>query len=151
MRCSTEEEHTITGAHTCTDVQQRHTCTDVQQRHTCYLTRHRCTTRYASLKVCQSYHPNTYLMVINKYNAIQLNCYFVSQIFNCCQFIGLYQHCPHPPLSPSTEALYGDEAHTEYEEVEDIDDLFRMQCKQIFIGMVTMQYQAKIDMVSTSP
>lgn len=47
----------------------------------------------------------------------------------------------------NTEALFGDEEHTEYEEIDDIDDAFRMQCKQIFIGMVTMQYQAKTDMV----
>ncbi|XP_047738197.1 transmembrane protein 94 [Hyalella azteca] len=57
----------------------------------------------------------------------------------------LYTRSPTP--YNSTEALFGDEAHTEYEEVNDVDDLFHMQCKQIFIGMVTMQYQAKIDMV----
>lgn len=48
------------------------------------------------------------------------------------------------------EALFGDEEHTEYEEIDDIDDAFRMQCKQIFIGMVTMQYQAKTEMVSSA-
>ena len=50
-------------------------------------------------------------------------------------------------LLVSVEALFGDEGHTEYEEIDDIDDAFRMQCKQIFIGMVTMQYQAKTNMV----
>ena len=44
--------------------------------------------------------------------------------------------------------MFGDDDHTEYEEINDIEDCFRMQCKQIFIGMVTMQYQAKTDMVS---
>ena len=57
----------------------------------------------------------------------------------------LYTRSPTP--HNSTEALFGDEAHTEYEQVDDIDDIFRLQCKQIFIGMVTMQYQAKPDMV----
>ncbi|XP_042882289.1 transmembrane protein 94-like isoform X5 [Penaeus japonicus] len=65
-----------------------------------------------------------------------------------------YEHISHMADSPLTntdthaeEALFGDEEHTEYEEIDDIDDAFRMQCKQIFIGMVTMQYQAKTDMV----
>lgn len=53
-------------------------------------------------------------------------------------------------IAAFSEALYGDEEHTEYEEIDDIDDAFRMQCKQIFIGMVTMQYQAKTDMVSNT-
>ncbi|XP_050731549.1 transmembrane protein 94-like isoform X3 [Eriocheir sinensis] len=59
----------------------------------------------------------------------------------------LYSAARTPTPHISTEALFGDHHHTEYEEVEDIDDAFRMQCKQIFIGMVTMQYQAKTDMV----
>ncbi|XP_071522630.1 transmembrane protein 94 isoform X2 [Panulirus ornatus] len=59
----------------------------------------------------------------------------------------LYNAARTPTPHISTEALYGDEEHTEYEEIDDIDDAFRMQCKQIFIGMVTMQYQAKTDMV----
>ncbi|XP_057323877.1 transmembrane protein 94 isoform X3 [Microplitis mediator] len=33
------------------------------------------------------------------------------------------------------------------EEINDIDSCFEMQCNQIFIGMVTMQYQAQADMV----
>lgn len=60
----------------------------------------------------------------------------------------LYRAARTPTPHISTEALFGDEEHTEYEEVENIDDCFHMQCKQIFIGMVTMQYQAKSDMVS---
>ncbi|KAK3883546.1 hypothetical protein Pcinc_012149 [Petrolisthes cinctipes] len=59
----------------------------------------------------------------------------------------LYNAARTPTPHISTEALFGDEEHTEYEEIDDIDDAFRMQCKQIFIGMVTMQYQAKTDMV----
>lgn len=31
-----------------------------------------------------------------------------------------------------------------------VDECFEMQCNQIFVGMVTMQYQAQIDMVSVS-
>lgn len=31
--------------------------------------------------------------------------------------------------------------------VSDIDSCFEIQCNQVFIGMVTMQYQAQIDMV----
>ncbi|XP_044574421.1 transmembrane protein 94 isoform X2 [Cotesia glomerata] len=33
------------------------------------------------------------------------------------------------------------------EEINDVDSCFEMQCNQIFIGMVTMQYQAQADMV----
>ncbi|CAL4159798.1 unnamed protein product, partial [Meganyctiphanes norvegica] len=60
----------------------------------------------------------------------------------------LYQAARTPTPHISTEALFGDEDHTEYEEVENVDDCFHMQCKQIFNGIVTMQYQAKSDMVS---
>ncbi|KAK8379307.1 hypothetical protein O3P69_019293 [Scylla paramamosain] len=59
----------------------------------------------------------------------------------------LYMATRTPTPHISTEALFGDHHHTEYEEVDDVEDAFRMQCKQIFIGMVTMQYQAKTDMV----
>ncbi|XP_066939124.1 transmembrane protein 94 isoform X23 [Macrobrachium rosenbergii] len=59
----------------------------------------------------------------------------------------IYNAARTPTPHISTEALFGDEGHTEYEEIDDIDDAFRMQCKQIFIGMVTMQYQAKTNMV----
>ncbi|KAK7076247.1 hypothetical protein SK128_018931 [Halocaridina rubra] len=59
----------------------------------------------------------------------------------------IYHAARTPTPHISTEALFGDEGHTEYEEIDDIDDAFRMQCKQIFIGMVTMQYQAKTNMV----
>lgn len=34
-------------------------------------------------------------------------------------------------------------------EVSDIESCFEMQCNQIFLGMVTMQYQAQIEMVNT--
>lgn len=33
------------------------------------------------------------------------------------------------------------------DEVADIEGCFELQCNQIFIGMVTMQYQAQIDIV----
>lgn len=33
------------------------------------------------------------------------------------------------------------------EEINDIEGCFEMQCNQIFLGMVTMQYQAQIEMV----
>lgn len=29
-----------------------------------------------------------------------------------------------------------------------VEDCFELQCNQVFVGMVTMQYQAQIDMVS---
>ncbi|KAL7641431.1 UNVERIFIED_CONTAM: hypothetical protein RMT77_008571 [Armadillidium vulgare] len=59
----------------------------------------------------------------------------------------LYHAARTPTPHISTEALFGDNEHTEVEEIVDIEDSFRMQCKQIFIGMVTMQYQAKSDVV----
>jgi len=31
--------------------------------------------------------------------------------------------------------------------VSDVEGCFELQCNQVFIGMVTMQYQAQIDMV----
>lgn len=31
--------------------------------------------------------------------------------------------------------------------VNDVDSCFDIQCNQVFIGMVTMQYQAQTDMV----
>lgn len=33
------------------------------------------------------------------------------------------------------------------DDVTDVDGCFELQCNQVFIGMVTMQYQAQIDMV----
>ncbi|KAJ9576719.1 hypothetical protein L9F63_025387 [Diploptera punctata] len=44
----------------------------------------------------------------------------------------------------STDSLLN-EAHEE--EVNDVEGCFELQCNQVFIGMVTMQYQAQIDMV----
>ncbi|XP_073997846.1 transmembrane protein 94-like protein l(2)k05819 isoform X2 [Rhodnius prolixus] len=48
-------------------------------------------------------------------------------------------------LHQSTDSLFGMEG-TEGE-VSDIESCFEMQCNQIFLGMVTMQYQAQIEMV----
>jgi len=33
------------------------------------------------------------------------------------------------------------------DDVNDIESCFEVQCNQVFIGMVTMQYQAQTDMV----
>ncbi|PSN29814.1 hypothetical protein C0J52_24796, partial [Blattella germanica] len=44
----------------------------------------------------------------------------------------------------STDSLLN-EAHEE--DVNDVEGCFELQCNQVFIGMVTMQYQAQIDMV----
>lgn len=44
-----------------------------------------------------------------------------------------------------TDSLLGNEVHEE--DVNDVEGCFEMQCNQVFIGMVTMQYQAQIDMV----
>ena len=32
-------------------------------------------------------------------------------------------------------------------EVTSVEECFEVQCNQVFVGMVTMQYQAQIDMV----
>ncbi|XP_071444767.1 transmembrane protein 94 isoform X3 [Hetaerina americana] len=45
----------------------------------------------------------------------------------------------------STDSLLGIDGREE--KVRDIEGCFDLQCNQIFIGMVTMQYQAQIDMV----
>ncbi|PNF21037.1 hypothetical protein B7P43_G08399 [Cryptotermes secundus] len=45
----------------------------------------------------------------------------------------------------STDSLLGSETHEE--DVSDVEGCFELQCNQVFIGMVTMQYQAQIDMV----
>ncbi|XP_063240300.1 transmembrane protein 94 isoform X2 [Bacillus rossius redtenbacheri] len=45
----------------------------------------------------------------------------------------------------STDSLLGGDAREE--DVGDVDGCFELQCNQVFIGMVTMQYQAQIDMV----
>lgn len=34
------------------------------------------------------------------------------------------------------------------EDAKDIESCFELQCNQVFIGMVTMQYQAQADMVT---
>lgn len=33
------------------------------------------------------------------------------------------------------------------DDVNDVESCFELQCNQVFIGMVTMQYQAQTDMV----
>ena len=43
------------------------------------------------------------------------------------------------------DSLLANEAHEE--DVSDVEGCFELQCNQVFIGMVTMQYQAQIDMV----
>ncbi|XP_067006534.2 endoplasmic reticulum magnesium-transporting P-type ATPase [Anabrus simplex] len=45
----------------------------------------------------------------------------------------------------STDSLLGSDVREE--DVGDIEGCFELQCNQVFIGMVTMQYQAQIDMV----
>ncbi|XP_069685217.1 transmembrane protein 94 isoform X2 [Periplaneta americana] len=45
----------------------------------------------------------------------------------------------------STDSLLGNDVHEDY--VNDVEGCFELQCNQVFIGMVTMQYQAQIDMV----
>ncbi|XP_049853191.1 transmembrane protein 94 isoform X3 [Schistocerca gregaria] len=45
----------------------------------------------------------------------------------------------------STDSLLGNEGHED--DVDDVEGCFELQCNQVFIGMVTMQYQAQIDMV----
>lgn len=52
-----------------------------------------------------------------------------------------------PPLvhSLSTDSLLFSE--NKEEDIEDEDGCFEMQCHQVFIGMVTMQYQAQLDIV----
>lgn len=34
-----------------------------------------------------------------------------------------------------------------YLDISDAESCFEIQCNQVFIGMVTMQYQAQLDMV----
>ncbi|XP_026281983.1 transmembrane protein 94 isoform X2 [Frankliniella occidentalis] len=45
----------------------------------------------------------------------------------------------------STDSLFGYE--TKETEVTSVEECFELQCNQVFVGMVTMQYQAQIDMV----
>ncbi|KAL1116220.1 hypothetical protein AAG570_005715 [Ranatra chinensis] len=52
---------------------------------------------------------------------------------------------PHPNLSQSIDSLFSGDVFEE--EVSDIEGCFETQCNQIFLGMVTMQYQAQIEMV----
>lgn len=47
-------------------------------------------------------------------------------------------------LHQSTDSLLNEEVA---EEINDIEECFEMQCNQVFLGMVTMQYQAQIEMV----
>lgn len=49
--------------------------------------------------------------------------------------------------SISSDSLLFSENNKE-EDICDVDGCFEMQCHQVFIGMVTMQYQAQTDMVS---
>lgn len=46
----------------------------------------------------------------------------------------------------SDSLLFSD--NNKEEDICDVDGCFEMQCHQVFIGMVTMQYQAQTDMVS---
>uniref|UniRef100_A0A146M4X0 Uncharacterized protein KIAA0195 n=2 Tax=Lygus hesperus TaxID=30085 RepID=A0A146M4X0_LYGHE len=48
-------------------------------------------------------------------------------------------------LHQSTDSLYGSEGVDG--EIKDIEGCFEIQCNQIFLGMVTMQYQAQIEVV----
>ncbi|XP_061377104.1 transmembrane protein 94 isoform X2 [Danaus plexippus] len=62
----------------------------------------------------------------------------------------LYAHCQLWPDAPalhfhSTDSLLFNEVTDD--DVDDADGYFDMQCNQVFIGMVTMQYQAQSDMV----
>ncbi|XP_044020998.1 transmembrane protein 94 isoform X3 [Aphidius gifuensis] len=58
-------------------------------------------------------------------------------------------------LDPRARSLFGQFHSTDSllcnenkdDEVNDVDSCFELQCNQIFIGMVTMQYQAQADMV----
>lgn len=45
----------------------------------------------------------------------------------------------------STDSLFGYD--NKDAEVTSVEDCFELQCNQVFVGMVTMQYQAQIDMV----
>ncbi|XP_013405045.1 transmembrane protein 94-like, partial [Lingula anatina] len=47
-------------------------------------------------------------------------------------------------LSISVDSLYSESSSAS---IKDAVDLFKAQCNQIFIGMVTMQYQARLDVV----
>lgn len=58
---------------------------------------------------------------------------------SCCEFDGHMTH------SLSTDSLLFTDSKEE--PVSDVDGCFEMQCHQIFIGMVTMQYQAQTDIV----
>lgn len=54
-------------------------------------------------------------------------------------------HLPSLVHSLSTDSLLFSE--NKEEDIEDEDGCFEMQCHQVFIGMVTMQYQAQLDIV----
>lgn len=68
-------------------------------------------------------------------------CTFDGTQSNCEPTAGELKH------SISSDSLLFSENNKE-EDVCDVDGCFEMQCHQIFIGMVTMQYQAQTDMVS---
>lgn len=48
-------------------------------------------------------------------------------------------------IQTSTDSLLCNE--NKDDNVSDVDSCFEIQCNQVFIGMVTMQYQAQTDMV----
>uniref|UniRef100_A0A8D8XWJ3 Transmembrane protein 94 n=1 Tax=Cacopsylla melanoneura TaxID=428564 RepID=A0A8D8XWJ3_9HEMI len=57
----------------------------------------------------------------------------------------LYEYCQSPELlssSQSTDNIFGKE-----KELTDVGECFQEECNQVFIGMVTMQYQTIYDMV----
>lgn len=67
-----------------------------------------------------------------------------------CTFDGAQSNCePTSELkhSLSSDSLLFTENNKE-EDICDVDGCFEMQCHQVFIGMVTMQYQAQTDIVS---
>lgn len=49
-------------------------------------------------------------------------------------------------LSSLIDSLFGYD--TKDQEVTSVAECFELQCNQVFVGMVTMQYQAQTDMVS---
>ncbi|XP_055296845.1 transmembrane protein 94 isoform X2 [Sitodiplosis mosellana] len=68
-----------------------------------------------------------------------------------CTFDGAQSNCEPTATelkhSISSDSLLFSENNKE-EDICDVDGCFEMQCHQVFIGMVTMQYQAQTDMVS---
>lgn len=68
-----------------------------------------------------------------------------------CTFDGAQNNCEPATVelkhSISSDSLLFSENNKE-EDISDVDGCFEMQCHQVFIGMVTMQYQAQTDIVS---